>query len=67
MYTAMAVITHKITWLIWLFLFEEKDNCQKITCDHGYCVDKVSDFDSICDEGYTGEYCHEGMINFCFL
>ena len=48
-------------------MFEDKDNCQTFPCAHGYCVDKVSDFDCNYDAGYTGEYCHEGMCNFCFL
>ena len=40
----------------------EIDNCEDDTCSEGNCINLVNNVKCICNDGYEGENCTEGML-----
>ena len=39
------------------------DECASSPCVHGTCQDAINNFTCLCQAGYTGVFCEEGMFS----
>ena len=39
------------------------DECASSPCVHGTCQDAINNFTCLCQAGYTGVLCEEGMVS----